>query len=443
MFKENRSATQKSDIRGNRTGLHAKQVLAAVLVTVMVPAGAAGAKSAYLTQDLVDTLILPGIDSEEIQKIDDVSVLASGQAPTGTASAGTKAPAAATAKATAKPTATSGSATAGNDDSVLDTNNELEVLPGMTVYVPGEDEQADFLNLVFSETQLKEGMTSPQVASLQQRLMELEYFENDEVTDYFGPVTEYSVELFQRAHDLQVDGIAGGETLRLLYSKDAKVYTIYPGNIGLDVTNMQERLKELGYYTGKATGKYDTATEKAVRAFQKLNGLVVDAKMGTDSRDILFSPDAKAAPQPTPKPTPKPNGSYSSGSHYGSGAQGLVSVALSQIGDRYVWGATGPGSFDCSGLVYYSLNHSGVHIGRYNAAGFSRVSSWTRVSSVGSLRRGDLIFFKSDKSSRVSHTAIYLGGGRFVHASSSKGRVMISSFGPYWYRNFVCGRRVF
>ena len=56
---------------------------------------------------------------------------------------------------------------------------------------------------------------------------------------------------------------------------------------------------------------------------------------------------------------------------------------------------------------------------------------------------GDLIFFKSDKSDKVNHAAIYIGGKKFIHASSSKGKVVQSSFSDYWYRNFVCGRRVF
>ncbi len=333
-----------------------------------------------------------------------------------------------------------------DEEGIEVSSNEVTVLPGITVYVPTDGaEQVTFLQSAFTEMPLREGVTSARVASLQKRLMELEYFENDAVTSYYGPVTEFAVELFQRAHDLQVDGIAGEETLSLLYSEEAKVYTIYPGNIGLDVKYMQERLAELGYFKGKADGTYGKTTETAVRAFQKRNGLFVDAKMGTQSRDVLFSPNAKAAPRPTPTPS---SGGSSGGSGGGSGGSGsgaslLVSVALGQVGDRYVWGATGPGSFDCSGLVYYSLRRSGVGVSRYNAAGFSQVSSWTRIRSIGALRRGDLMFFRSDSSSRVSHTAIYLGGGRIVHASSSRGRVVVSTLGSWGYRNFVCGRRVF
>jgi cell wall-associated NlpC family hydrolase len=411
----NEGPGRKKGVRGLRAGRGMKRKLAAVLAAaLLLPAGTVLAEG---TDDLEDTLVLPGVDSQEIQeKIDDVSVL--------------------------KGVKVNGNTAADPDAEGSDANDTaaLEVLPGVTVDVPVKSlEQAQLMRSIFTGPRLEIGATNPQVASLQSRLMELEYFENDEVTNFYGPVTEFSVELFQRCHDLQVDGIAGEETLKLLYSDEAKIYTIYPGNIGLDVENMQLRLKELGYFKGTATGRYGDETEKAVRSFQKVNGLFVDAKMGTQSRDVLFSPNAKAAPKPKPA---TPSGG-SSGYSGGSGAEGLVSVALGQLGDRYVWGATGPRSFDCSGLVYYSLNHSGVRVSRFNAAGFSQVSSWQRVGSVGALRRGDLIFFKSDRSSRVSHTGIYLGGGQFVHASSSRGRVVIGAFGPYWRRNFVCGRRVF
>ena len=54
------------------------------------------------------------------------------------------------------------------------------------------------------------------------------------------------------------------------------------------------------------------------------------------------------------------------------------------------------------------------------------------------------MFFNSPSSSNVNHAGIYIGGGRFVHASSSKGQVLISSIGTnYWTTYFVNGRRVF
>ena len=115
------------------------------------------------------------------------------------------------------------------------------------------------------------------------------------------------------------------------------------------------------------------------------------------------------------------------------------------LGKPYSWSEESPTKgFDCSGLVYFCLRTCGVSTSRYSASGFSSVSKWTEITSTADLQKGDLVFFKNDTSSSVSHTGIYAGGGSFVHASSSAGKVIRSSIGTsYWTRNFVNGRRVF
>ena len=78
-----------------------------------------------------------------------------------------------------------------------------------------------------------------------------------------------------------------------------------------------------------------------------------------------------------------------------------------------------------------------------SAASYSKYSSWDKISSRGDLEAGDLMFFRSPGSSRISHVGIYLGGNQMIHASSSKGKVIISDMSSYWKENFVVGRRVF
>ena len=120
----------------------------------------------------------------------------------------------------------------------------------------------------------------------------------------------------------------------------------------------------------------------------------------------------------------------------------VIKLAKSKLGCKYVWSTEGPNTFDCSGFVYYTLKSSGVSVSRLNAAGFSQVSSWAKVSSIGNLQKGDLVFFRSPSSSRVSHTGIYIGGGEFIHAASGKGKVVISDINSNYYKsNFVVGRR--
>jgi cell wall-associated NlpC family hydrolase len=85
-------------------------------------------------------------------------------------------------------------------------------------------------------------------------------------------------------------------------------------------------------------------------------------------------------------------------------------VALGQLGKPYRWGGTGPGGFDCSGLVYSSFRAVGINVPRTSRA----QSTAGHYVSRRDLRAGDLIFFYSP----VGHVGIYLGYGVMVHSST-------------------------
>lgn len=157
-------------------------------------------------------------------------------------------------------------------------------------------------------TLLKLNDSYPAVETLHERLIELGYLESDEPTTVFSESTAAAVSLFQRTMNIAQTGIADSELQECLFSADAVSYETKNGDTGADIKSMQARLKELGYYTGKVNGCFGTATEEALRAFQKKNRLDVDGVFGSDDRDLLFSLDAKPAidPTPTPRPTPKP-----------------------------------------------------------------------------------------------------------------------------------------
>ena len=108
----------------------------------------------------------------------------------------------------------------------------------------------------------------------------------------------------------------------------------------------------------------------------------------------------------------------------GSVRDSLVAVARAQIGTRYVLGGTTPKGFDCSGLVRYVMGALKVELPR-TAAQQARVGD--EVSTDPSrLRPGDLLTFGRRGGRGVSHIGIYVGEGRYVHASSVAGRVVES-----------------
>lgn len=312
---------------------------------------------------------------------------------------------------------------------------------------------------------LRFGDTDAAVMDIQSRLMELGYFDADEPTDYFGTATEAAAKRFQHVHHMAETGIADEQFQCVLFSENALAYLMKEGDKGSDVTRLQLRLDELGYYEGNVNGYFGTATARALSAFQKKNGMEENAVADADTVAVLYSsrakpkidptpiPTKKPTPTPTKKPsatatpkpgsTPKPSqgGGSSSIPIGGSGVDGLIAAARSRLGCPYVWGDEGPDSFDCSGLVVFGLANVGVRVGRLTADGFSQVSSWQTVS-FSELQPGDLIFFRSDGSARISHTGIWLGGNSYIHASSSSGKVVISSWTSWAQRNFTHGKRV-
>ncbi|GAA2406276.1 C40 family peptidase [Streptomyces pulveraceus] len=86
----------------------------------------------------------------------------------------------------------------------------------------------------------------------------------------------------------------------------------------------------------------------------------------------------------------------------------VLAFARAQIGKPYVWGATGPASYDCSGLTQAAWKSAGVDIPRTT---WDQVKIGTRVATAD-LRPGDLVFFYDD----ISHVGIYKGGGMMIHA---------------------------
>jgi cell wall-associated NlpC family hydrolase len=103
----------------------------------------------------------------------------------------------------------------------------------------------------------------------------------------------------------------------------------------------------------------------------------------------------------------------------------IVSVVRNQIGTRYVLGGTSPKSgFDCSGLVKYVMGALQVSLPR-TAAQQARMGLDIGRDSTR-LRPGDLLTFGRTRDGSVSHIGIYIGNGRYVHASSVAGRVIES-----------------
>ena len=118
----------------------------------------------------------------------------------------------------------------------------------------------------------------------------------------------------------------------------------------------------------------------------------------------------------------------------------LILYSRGFLGTRYVYGGSAPGGFDCSGFTSYVYKRFGIKIER-TASAQAKQGKYVAKSK---LQSGDLVFFKTDNSAKpVTHAGIYIGNGKFIHASSgkSKMKVTISSLSDSFYaKTYVTGR---
>src|SRR5688572_417898 len=131
---------------------------------------------------------------------------------------------------------------------------------------------------------------------------------------------------------------------------------------------------------------------------------------------LLASLPAAAVAQEGPIPAPGRGPRFSLQVRQDS----VVMLARQQLGRRYVYGGNGPSGFDCSGFTRYLMRAVGVDVPRTAAQQARAGEVIPRDRSL--LRPGDILTF--GRRGRVSHVGVYVGNGRYIHASSANGRVV-------------------
>jgi len=111
-------------------------------------------------------------------------------------------------------------------------------------------------------------------------------------------------------------------------------------------------------------------------------------------------------------------------------AEKAIAFAYGQLGKPYLWGATGPGSYDCSGLVQSAWASAGIMIPR------TTYEQWAALPHVplSNLQAGDLLFFDG-----IGHVSIYVGGNMFIDAPQTGQFVQKVSLSSPWYASSLVG----
>lgn len=147
------------------------------------------------------------------------------------------------------------------------------------------------------------------------------------------------------------------------------------------------------------------APKKAEDRLRRVAHEILDDREAAEVAAVSF-----VKPEPTPEPQPAP---------VVDPAQVAIAAAHQHLGKPYVWGGTGPGGFDCSGLMLTAWRAAGVELPRTSRAQFAALP---RVP-LNQMRPGDLVFsgYRS-----VNHVGMYLGDGMMIHAPRSGRRIEIS-----------------
>lgn len=152
-----------------------------------------------------------------------------------------------------------------------------------------------------------------------------------------------------------------------------------------------------------------------------------NVKMENGSTGFVFAPYITKAEIVAPEAFPNPI------------AENVASDAHNYIGCRYVYGSSGPSSFDCSGFTSYLYKRYGVTLPRTST---SQGAYGTYVSK-NDLSAGDIVCFSNRSDRKINHVGIYIGSGNFIHASTSvRGVVMDNLASDYYMNNYVTARRI-
>ncbi|MBQ1094734.1 C40 family peptidase [Streptomyces sp. b94] len=175
------------------------------------------------------------------------------------------------------------------------------------------------------------------------------------------------------------------------------------GAARIEVTSLTSRRAELKRHRTTITGKLDTARRLLSRLTAEERARLGH---GTDDRASRSSADSRDALPASSAQAPD------------SRAAAAVAYAHRKLGSPYVWGATGPDAFDCSGLTQAAYRAAGISLPRTT---YAQIDAGRRVPR-SELRPGDLVFFYSG----ISHVGIYIGKGQMIHAPNPSAPVRVA-----------------
>jgi len=228
----------------------------------------------------------------------------------------------------------------------------------------------------------------------------------------------------------------------LLPSPAANAASLSQNSHGSEVIALQQQLKRLNYTITSIDGIFGLETKQAVLEFQrdqriKINGIVdgqtwralkkatpiVKKRTTVPAINQLNFPNS-STPESSPFITP-------------TMVPPIIQTAKHYIGVPYQFGGTTPKGFDCSGYLQYVFAQQKISIPRTADEQYKLGKNISRSA----LQSGDLVFFTTYEPG-PSHCGIYIGDGKFIHTSSSKGVRIDELDNSYWKPKYIGAKRI-
>ena len=194
---------------------------------------------------------------------------------------------------------------------------------------------------------------------------------------------------------------------------------LMPGMTHKDIAELQQKLDILGYFNHNGyTNYYGVKTTNAVKRFQEDYGLKVDGIAGNQTISYINAKIkqmqlVEEMAEEKDKPSPL-------------SSRAFIDFARKFLGKPYVYGAASGKAFDCSGLTTFIMKNFGVDLERRANQQFKNGIPVAKED----LKPGDLVFFSSSGKT-IGHVGIYIGEHKFIHASSSRKKVVINDLRTY------------
>lgn len=184
------------------------------------------------------------------------------------------------------------------------------------------------------------------------------------------------------------------------------------------------------YVVGIDNGYYRVQNRSGSVTGYVKTGTLTDRKVSTPSKSSASSSESSGAS----------SSASSSSSSATSKVDRAIALAKSLIGRPYAFSDNPPSSFNCSSFVKYCMEKAGYSM-RGTAASQAADASYAKITSISSLKKGDILCFDTDGDGACDHTAICLGGGSFIEASQNAGKVQTNSMSSWYKSHFLWARR--